>query len=337
MDVTSEAHMQDLSMANDATSEGNLSPDQPLSSTVAITSADDETDLAAAIALKSMAAARHITLVGDSTLDNVVWLEESIQAYQCIAGLLRHDGFVVTNLAADGFTSDDVLHGALPNISRAVRARVQDPFPSPSASSPIETHRFHPLDFIKRSPTTSVVLSVGGNDIRHILGSMHTLPTVMKNLQTNYAAIVDRIHGQCPRLIIMLCYRPSQHHNVDGRFYGVYEAIGSVPGPGTAASKLNALMEVMFQPILDLARRLQLPVIDLPNSFDPHDGSLYECQIEPSAIGGARIASLINHIVTAHNFTGESLLYSLRTARGEQDITKKPNRGAPPQAWRVEF
>ena len=33
------AHMQHLSMANDATSEGHPSPDQPLSSTVAITSA----------------------------------------------------------------------------------------------------------------------------------------------------------------------------------------------------------------------------------------------------------------------------------------------------------
>lgn len=39
---------------------------------------------------------------------------------------------------------------------------------------------------------THVVLSVGGNDIRHILGDMSSLPQVMATLQANYARIVER-------------------------------------------------------------------------------------------------------------------------------------------------
>merc|ERR1711908_83421 len=83
-----------------------------------------------------------------------------------------------------------------------------------------------------------------------------------------------------------------------------------MPGPDTAVQKLHQLMERIYAPILELARQHKLPVIDLPNSFDINDDSLYISQIEPGARGGERIAQLIAHVVQHHSFD-ESLFYRL--------------------------
>ena len=58
-------------------------------------------------------------------------------------------------------------------------------------------------------------------------------------------------------------------------------------------------------------------------------------QIEPSAAGGAIIASLIAHVAAAHDFSGPSCFYVHRPAAG---ITAEPNSEAVlwsvSDAWR---
>merc|ERR1719235_1794209 len=105
----------------------------------------------------------------------------------------------------------------------------------------------------------------------------------------------------------MFQYRPSL--NMDAGGYGVYRAMGTLPGPGDAVAKLNNLMEVIYTPILAAASLHRLPVIDLPRTFDIEDDSLYRCQIEPSAEGGSLIAELISHVLCNHDFAGASALY----------------------------
>jgi len=70
-------------------------------------------------------------MMGDSTLDNIVWVKK---ADHCIKNLLEKalpDAEII-NYAADGFTSHDMLSGAIPYISWDARTDGGDPYPLPS-------------------------------------------------------------------------------------------------------------------------------------------------------------------------------------------------------------
>jgi hypothetical protein len=45
-------------------------------------------------------------------------------------------------------------------------------------------------------------------------------------------------------------------------------------------------MEKIYAQIIPKAKQHNLPMIDLPNTFDIRDSSLYVSQIEPSSHGG---------------------------------------------------
>ena len=114
---------------------------------------------------------KNLFLVGDSTIDNLVWVDKK---EDCIHSKLieRLPEFEITNFSADGFTSQNVLDGACPNISRSQRRKIGDPFPD-------EDH-FAPLVYLESTALSLekehyCVLSIGGNDIREILGSMGKL------------------------------------------------------------------------------------------------------------------------------------------------------------------
>jgi hypothetical protein len=215
--------------------------------------------------------------------------------------------FAVTNYAADGFTSGDVLAGAVPKISFVKRDAVGDPFPDLG-----EDRVFKPLELLcsMRPAPSHAVLSVGGNDVRHILGNMGRLPEVMASFRSNYAAILERLRATVPKVILMFQYRPGFHLDDEG--YGVYQAMSTVPGPGSAVAKINWLMETIFSPVIQTASQMQFPVVDLPRSFDIYDDELFCCQIEPSAKGGALIANMLSHVIRCHDFSGPSKFYLSR-------------------------
>lgn len=178
----------------------------------------------------------HIVTMGDSTIDNLIWMDKSPQTNQfhiadCVIGQLRHQlptNTVVTNLAADGFTSDNVLHGAMPMLSRVAWKRAGEPFPSDAhvdgVLSPLL--ELEKLCQQKKStttqvtipPVTHVLLSVGGNDVRVILQSMHNLPEVVAIFHSNYNKICERILAIDPniKLIIMLQYQVCLTHEEGG-------------------------------------------------------------------------------------------------------------------------
>jgi lysophospholipase L1-like esterase len=107
----------------------------------------------------------------------------------------------VSNLAADGFTTTDVLLGGEAKISYRARINAGDPFPISSSSS---GYNFLPLSALSNLSCQSslkpshIVLSIGGNDIRHILSSMHMLHEVcivtkiMNDINT-YLSLLDNI------------------------------------------------------------------------------------------------------------------------------------------------
>jgi hypothetical protein len=161
-----------------------------------------------------------IACIGDSTIDNIVWTRAK-EASVCFQlehqlHLTSSERHRVINLAADGFTSSDVLHGAAPLISFRYRAAAHDPFPvaetfESAASGTNGIPVFKPLDALRTlNPAPSCcVLSVGGNDVREVLGNVHQLPATIVRFQQNFTQIIDAIREVCPRIIVMLQYRPS--------------------------------------------------------------------------------------------------------------------------------
>lgn len=154
---------------------------------------------------------------------------------------------------------------------------------------------FRPLDRLAalRPPPTHVVLSVGGNDVRHILGNLSELPRVIETLHENYPAIVKACLKVTRNVILMWQYQPAIHMTN----YGVYQAIEKIPGYGDAVHKLGKLLERVYKPLNEMAKDLGLPIADLPRSFDIYNSELYSHQIEPSAFGGEVITSVLSHIV----------------------------------------
>mmetsp|Transcript_54916 Transcript_54916/g.117845 ORF Transcript_54916/g.117845 Transcript_54916/m.117845 type:complete len:299 (+) Transcript_54916:75-971(+) len=246
---------------------------------------------------------KHIVLLGDSTIDNVCWTGHPNEVPAQLKVLLPDA--IITNFAADGFTSTDLLNGAVPVISWVKRQKAGDPFPDCG-----EDRIFSPLELLKTlSPRpTHAVISIGGNDVREILGRMSALPEIMERFQANYSDILARVSKVVPNVVLMFQYRPSL---ADVGGYGVYQAIGSLPGPGDAVAKLNHLMETMYQPVLLAARQKQFAIVDLPRTFDICDDDLYCFQIEPSTKGGAIIAKLLAHVVQSHDFSGPSRLHMM--------------------------
>ena len=102
--------------------------------------------------------------------------------------------------------------------------------------------------------------------------------------------------------------------SMDEGYYGVYQAMETLPGPGDGLQKLNCLMETLYPGVVfQLARELRLPIIDLSRSFDIYDEDLYRCQIEPGYKGSQLIARLVTHVIAHHDFlVGESSFYYLR-------------------------
>jgi lysophospholipase L1-like esterase len=271
-------------------------------------------------------ASGQVVLVGDSTIDNVVWCQDDDQCVRAQVEV-QLPSMKITNYAADGFTSANVLRGACPFISRSRRA-LSDPFP--------DAENFQPLAYLKAAvedPTYSpnyVVLSIGGNDVREILSHLHLLPQRIVQFLSNYQQIVHFITKEVkpkPSLILMFQYLPAVEMD---QCYGVYAAMNSLSFEGDPVEKLQKLMENAYAPIVQLAAKEGLPIVDLSNTLNPFESSYFISQIEPSPLASEAIAKLIAHVVEKHDFhSSQSVIYS-----GVGEIHSKVNDG---RSWKVSW
>jgi hypothetical protein len=105
-------------------------------------------------------------------------------------------------------------------------------------------------------------------------------------------------------------------------------------GQTVSLATLGGLMERFYSPILAHAKQEGIPILDLPNTFNPHDPALYINQIEPSAKGGALIAEGIKHIVINHEFSSKrSIMYAKKD--GVPGFTGSDNPGS--RGWQVAY
>jgi hypothetical protein len=106
--------------------------------------------------------------------------------------------------------------------------------------------------------------------------------------------------------------------------------LGILKGQSPGMTMIGALMEKFYQPMLERAVRDHLPILDLPNSFNPYD-RLYISGIEPNVRAGELIAQGITTIIKGSNL-GACHSYEVggiyRCNGGRQFI---------PRHWQVEY
>ena len=331
-----------------------------------------------------------IHLLGDSTLDNRIWVSSAKEA---IEGQLKSTSKAkIVNHAYDGFTTEDVLNGGdIGGVLQAING-FSTYMSEKGASLGDKAYPLQSLENeIKASPEDIhyVVLSVGGNDFRVRLTNPLALIREIPKVQERYLEILDKIQeikgkNICP--ILMFQYRTDANND----YYGVYTVmkvlgcvtislhlgclvalampllfwIGKVSGLVAGACffvgvvafyffqkviplsmtkeiltgkeigmvMFDQLLSVFYQPMLERAKEDKLPILDLPNTFNPND-EIYCSGIEPNANGGKLIAEGIEHIVKHHDFNKESMLYS----KTDEDRTYQSEKNEKPRDWKVGY
>lgn len=339
----------------------------------------------------------HVSLLGDSTIDNVYWLRRSRGDVTVEEHLSQElgSGYKVKNLAYDGFTTTSVLEGdqvgkVLGCNPAYLRTRGIDPNTT--------SYFVHPLNELKKhveahpDETHYVVLSVAGNDFRENLLKPHRLLLDIPKILQRYMRIVDEIKllkGKDIRPILMFQYRLDAKTDYPYYIYTVMKVIGFIglglkaaslacaavgltftlmkrvnivwgvaatlfgglnyllqnklfpvsiwdvtfKGQRLGMATLGALMEHVYKPILVRARKENIPILDLPNTFNPYK-NLYTSQIEPNNEGGKLIAEGLAHIIKHHQFGKDvSILY----AKGDEEAGFTSCQNSENQAWRVRY
>ncbi len=108
--------------------------------------------------------------------------------------------------------------------------------------------------------------------------------------------------------------------------------LGLFKGQDIAMSSLGGLMETFYKPILAQAKKDNIPVLDLPNTFNPYE-PLYTAQIEPNKEGGRLIAEGLSHIIQRHDYTGPSITYAKRAADEQYVASANPGESG----WEVTY
>ena len=90
-------------------------------------------------------------------------------------------------------------------------------------------------------------------------------------------------------------------------------------------------METFYQPMLQRAREDKIPILDLPNTFNP-SARLYTAGIEPNKAGGALIAEGLAHIITKHDYAKDSRLY----AKAALDAAYTGTKNNKTLEWKVK-
>lgn len=251
---------------------------------------------------------RNIVLIGDSTIDNKLWAQRGQSVSDHLRRLLPNT--VITDLTNAGFTTGDVLNG-----------QYKDCVVQTSREYP---HRiFRPLEHeTEIGNANTIILSVGGNNIRDYLLSLEHNPfsivkfdAALQQLVQEYQTILLIIKHVNPdaEIILMTQYYPALHQK---SFEGInlYTAF-SVLAPVLSIISLfrrdrslctlggqnymHTIINKMFNQILlfCIENNIRVKVVDVTSSLDPNDSTNYEYQIEPSSIGGLRMAQMLSYAV----------------------------------------
>ena len=266
----------------------------------------------------------NVTLLGDSTIDNRIWVDGLIKSYLSTRlGIKRDEASVrvqkshrilgkpdlsvienvmdmlpnhdIHDYTNDGFTTHDVLHGA--NRDKVFGTGTFSLFPNES---------FRPLQASAESIKKSqhIIVSVGGNNFREFLMTAarktgetranyirNNLSAVLEVMRNEYIVILENIRAlnKDAQIILMTQYYPSATQN----HYGIYPFMKEVGEAlnlgGILHNPMTVIHEIMKMTYSDVLKRVphnNIVVADITSSLNPYVDKNHVSQIEPSGLGG---------------------------------------------------
>ena len=217
---------------------------------------------------------KHIVLLGDSIFDNKSYVNPSeLDVPNQLRSLVGKD-CKVTNLAVDG------------HVTRHIQTQL--------------THL--------PSDATHLFMSVGGNDgLGHLSIFQHPIETVGEALQKmykigenfkrEYSSMLDNVLTHDLPTSVCNIYYPRFYSNSLDRV----ESYLTTGANGKTIQQMAMAAETIFNDIImfEVFKR-KLPLIDL--RILCNDDKDFANPIEPSCIGGMKIAKVINQIADVHRF-----------------------------------
>lgn len=278
-----------------------------------------------------------VVCIGDSTLDNRIWVDglfatfiksrlgidrdsadERVSKYQ--NSFFKPALSVIENLKMilpdykihdytnDGFTTTDVLKG-----------NARDKVFGTGNFLPFPDTFFEPLKEAEKDIKKSqyVIVSVGGNNFREFLQSVQQIPAEFRNISIKsgfegvfqtllkeYVEIVQKIRAMNPdaKIILMTQYYPSALQN-NYKIYEFMHELGkilNIGGPSHDAMTVihNIVQKTYAKAFEQLANDKNIIVADITSSLNPYDKDNHVSQIEPSGLGGQRIAMMLQYLMT---------------------------------------
>ena len=216
----------------------------------------------------------HIILAGDSIFDNGSWVPGDPDVATQVKSLFDIKD-KVTLLAVDG----DIINGV--------------------------------ADQLKSLPddASHLFISVGGDDALSVLGEMQkTVPSIAegflhfhkirKEFERMYQAMLSNALSYNLPTTVCTIYKPCLSHRNAIRILSHSESNLNSDQQQKVA---NTALPIINSIISKEAIKAGLPVIDLEIIFN--DVADYANDIEPSAVGGMKMAKIIKEIVTSHDFS----------------------------------
>jgi len=217
---------------------------------------------------------KHIVLLGDSIFDNSSYVKPGeLDVPNQLRSLVGSD-YKVTNLAVDGDVTSD-MNNQLKNL---------------------------PAD------TTHLFVSVGGNDglghfkifdqpVETIGEALQKMYLIGEGFKSEYTSMVDQVLSYDLPTVFCSIYYP----RFDAMSLSRVEHYMSTKSNGADRQQQLMAAETIFNDIItyEVFKR-KLPLIDLRVLCD--EDKDFANPIEPSCIGGLKIAKVINKIVDVHSF-----------------------------------
>tara|TARA_B100001250_G_scaffold277610_2_gene240091 strand:- start:2580 stop:3275 length:696 start_codon:yes stop_codon:yes gene_type:complete len=230
---------------------------------------------------------KHVILAGDSIFDNGTWVPGDPDVAEQLRGLLGPDD-KVTLLAVDG----DVINGV--------------------------SHQLNDLP----NDATHLFISVGGNDALGALRVME-MPVnkvgegfllfheVRKEFEKMYQNMLSNALSYRLPTTVCTIYRPCLSHGNAIRMIGHSDIDLNSDQQQKIA---NTALPIINGIIRNEAISAGLPIMDLEIIFN--DVSDYANDIEPSAVGGMKMAKIIKEIVNIHDFSiNKTVVYKGNVAK----------------------
>lgn len=312
----------------------------------------------------------HLALVGDSLLDNIIWVQEELKdtgvkpkdvADWTTEFLQMHQpGSKATNLAVDETKLEDLF--CKTPASKYVKAHITQRKPYPMEEGKVNIKKLltdtDPPEEIKQldlklEEVDTIAVSVGGNDVylsqkynlRNMLGTPSLLAEFLTSkdkgcfadLKKRYIAAVGELKAIKPRVILVSILNPAKE----------FVTMNDTKPMGMAI--VGLMVDVWCAHVIqEAATKFKLPVADLRIVFNPHldgkgtDGiNLFKnkmtiANVEPSMEGGRRLGKVLAHITTHHNWNGEPRYYGLEET-GDEVVAWEGACPSVYQSWRGEL